>query len=152
MLEVRTETISNGRGRIWMKTSKEKEDERKCFRDMCIQTEFKKGFQNLSENMSHGFGKFAEDLWVYTFQKNHNSSDIPLTEIRILKGDRVMISEENCKTFGVCFGMFFIVNFNPLFDNRTHVLFNRRVWEMEIDFILFPSSMSVAVRVLIPFK
>jgi len=136
MLEVRTETISNGRGRIWMKTSKEKEDERKCFRDMCIQTEFKK----------------AEDLWIYTFQKNRNSSDIPLTEIRILKGDRVMISEENCKTFGVCFGMFFIVNFNPLFDNRTHVLFKRRAWEMEIDFILFPSSMSVAVRVLIPFK
>ena len=41
MLEAREE--ANGRGRPWTKTSKDREDERKCFRDMCIQAEVKKG-------------------------------------------------------------------------------------------------------------
>ena len=43
MLEAGEEAASHRRGRPWTKTSGDREDERKCFRDMCIQVEVKKG-------------------------------------------------------------------------------------------------------------
>ena len=40
-------------------------------------------------------------MWEYTFSKNDLiSGNIDLSDINISAGDRVMISEENCKTFG----------------------------------------------------
>ena len=43
-------------------------------------------------------------MWIYVFVKADDGKPIPLNGISILKGDRIMISEENCKTFGLCFG------------------------------------------------
>ena len=45
-----------------------------------------------------------EDLWHYVFTKADDVSQLSLADIGIFKGERVMISEENCKTFGLCFG------------------------------------------------
>ena len=40
-------------------------------------------------------------MWEYTFGKNDLiSGNIDLSGINISAGDRVVISEENCKTFG----------------------------------------------------
>ena len=43
MLEARADAVSNGRGRLWMKTSKEREGSGRCVTDLRIKTEFKKG-------------------------------------------------------------------------------------------------------------
>ena len=50
------------------------------------------------------FFSIETDMWIYVFVKADDGTPIPLNEISILKGDRIMISEENCKTFGLCFG------------------------------------------------
>ena len=43
MLEAHEEAISSGKRKIWMKTSKEREDGGKCFKEMIIKSEIQQG-------------------------------------------------------------------------------------------------------------
>ncbi|XP_065062529.1 DNA replication ATP-dependent helicase/nuclease DNA2-like isoform X2 [Rhopilema esculentum] len=89
MLEGQEEFVSNGYKEMWAKTSEKKEKSGKCFSKMKVKTESKED----------------ETLWTYSFCKCENKNfAVPLNSLSIGVGDRVVISEENCKTFGLCTG------------------------------------------------